>query len=389
MSQPTSTVAAFATTGPGLEPILRAELESLGYGGVRPGVSGVAFRPDRHGLERACLALRTAHRVMWTLGGVDGSSAEALYRSARQLARWSGLIPPGATFAIAATARNNDVLRDQRYVGQVLKDAIVDAIRDDRGNRPDVNVEDPDVLIRVSLSGRQGIVSLDAGGKTSLHARGYRTDAGEAPLRETLASALLDLAEWDPREPLVDPMCGAGTICLEAALIGTRRAPGLVAMAHGRRYGFERWPGFRRDRLDRLVSTLEGEQRPADGLRIFGSDVSPAAIRQSRENLDRAGVGPAVAFTRADALHWTPPPEGEPGLIITNPPYGARLGTPRDVLDLYSDFGRHLRAVARGWRVAILAPTPREAEALGIPHLRWFNMKNGDIAIIACLGRIP
>jgi putative N6-adenine-specific DNA methylase len=389
MSQPTSAVSAFATTGPGLEPLLRAELEALGYGGLKSGVSGVSFRTDRHGLERACLTLRTVHRVLWTLGGVDGSSADSLYRTTRELVRWSGLVPPDATFAVAATVRNNPALRDQRYVALVVKDAIVDALRDDRGTRPDIDVEDPDILVRVSLSGRQGIVSLDAGGKTSLHARGYRTDAGEAPLRETLAAALLMLSEWHPGEPLVDPMCGAGTLAIEAALLGVRRAPGLVARSHGRSYGFERWPGFRPDRLARLVAALEADQRPAEGLRILGSDVSSAAIRQSRENADRAGLDrEALAFHRADALNWTPGSDTPPGLIVANPPYGARLGGPREALALYAAFGRHLREVARGWRVAILAPTPREAEALGIPHLRWFNLKNGELAIIACLGEV-
>ncbi len=389
-ASPTSTIGAFATTAPGLEPVLARELGAGGWSGVRVGRSGVSFETDRHGLERACLTLRTAHRVLWTLGGVDASSSVALHRSLRDLVRWQGLIPPARTFAIDATARNNEALRDQRYVARVAKDAIVDAVRDATGDRPSVNLDDPDIIVRVSVSGRQGIVSLDASGRDSLHARGYRVEAGEAPLRETLAAGLIALTEWSPREALVDPMCGAGTLAIEAALIGLDRAPGLVARAHGGRYGFERWQGFKAERIERLVAGLEAAERVAPaGLRIHGGDIAPALVRTSRENADRAGVAAAISFARADALHFTPP-AGDPGVIVANPPWGERLGAGRGTPEgFYRDFGAHLMRVAPGWRVGILAPSPREAEALGIPHLRWVDLKSGDLPIIACLGRIP
>jgi len=305
------------------------------------------------------------------------------------LVRWQGLIGPGKTFVVAATTRNNEALRDHRYVARVTKDAIVDAIRAANCERPSVDFENPDVVVRVSISGRQGIVSLDASGPRSLHARGYRTEAGEAPLRETLAYGLLALAEWNTAEPLVDPMCGSGTIPIEAALYALDRAPGLVAFDHGRRFGFETWAGFKQTRLTELVAELRvAEQEVPPGLRIFGSDVLPAEVRMSRQNAERAGVAHATAFTRADAFHWRPASD-ERGLIITNPPYGARLDPGVTPERFYADIGKHLMDVAPGWRVAILAPGPREAEALGIPHLGWVNLHNGDIPIIACLGTIP
>jgi 23S rRNA G2445 N2-methylase RlmL len=389
MSQPALPIQAFATTAPGLEPVLKHELLTHGYQQVRPGISGVSFRTDRHGLERACLVLRTAHRVLWNLGTLDASSAERLYRSARDVVRWAGFIPPTRTFVIDATARNNEALRDSRFVARVVKDAIVDAVRDAAGERPNVDFEHPDVVVRVSVSGRQGIINLDAAGTHSLHARGYRTVAGEAPLRETLAAGLLQLAEWQPQEPLVDPMCGSGTLAIEAALIGLKVAPGLVAVGCGRRFGFETWPGFRRERLDAMLAALRAESVAVPGgLRIHGSDVQAPEVRMARENADRAGVGPAVSFMRADAFHWRPAGD-VPGLLVTNPPYGARLQPGGEPAEFYADFGRHLRSAAPGWRVAILAPGPREAEALGIPHLRWVNLKNGDLSIIACIGQIP
>lgn len=389
MSQTASSIAAFATTAPGLEPILATELRDAGFGRNRIGGSGVSFHTDRHGLERACLTLRSAHRVLWSLGGVDASSPEALLRTMGGLVRWQGLIGPGKTFVISATTRNNEALRDHRYVARVAKDAIVDAIRAATNDRPSVDFDNPDVVVRVSISGRQGIVSLDATGTRSLHARGYRTEAGEAPLRETLAYGLLALAEWDPREPLVDPMCGSGTIPIEAALYALNRAPGLVAYEHGRRFGFENWAGFRQERLDGLLDQLRANvQDMPEGLRIFGSDIATPEIRIARENAARAGVAHATAFTRADAFNWRSAP-GERGLIITNPPYGARLDPGMPPQRFYAALGEHLMKAAPGWRVAILAPGPKEAEALAIPHLRWVNLHNGDIPIIACLGTIP
>ena len=153
MSQPALPIQAFATTAPGLEPVLKHELLTHGFQQVRPGQSGVSFRTDRPGLERACLVLRTAHRVLWNLGTLDASSADRLYRSVRDVVRWAGFVPPTRTFVIDATARNNDALRDSRFVARVVKDAIVDAVRDATGDRPNVDFEHPDVVVRVQQAG--------------------------------------------------------------------------------------------------------------------------------------------------------------------------------------------------------------------------------------------
>ncbi|MCA9518229.1 MAG: RNA methyltransferase, partial [Myxococcales bacterium] len=179
-------VPCFATTAPGLEPFLERELRELGFEGLSRGPSGVAFEADRLGFMRACLSLRTAHRVLRTLGTADASSPEALYASVRRLVDWPAMAPPDKTLAVYATARDS-VFRDARLAGLTVKDAVVDAVRDALGARPSVDTKDPDLLLRVGVKGRHAVVSLDGAGKDSLHARGYRRDAGEAPLRETLA----------------------------------------------------------------------------------------------------------------------------------------------------------------------------------------------------------
>jgi len=386
-SPPAPRWRAFATTTPGLETVLADELVAHGYERVQRGVAGASFMATRHGLERACLVLRVAHRVLWTLGDIDASDAESLYAGVRRLVAWEGFIPPDKTFAIRATARDNPAFRDARFVGMKAKDAIVDQVRDTCGTRPSVDVQDPDVQVRVAVSGRRGVVSLDLAGVTSLHERGYRRDAGEAPLRESVAAGMLALAGQTEEELVFDPCCGSGTLLIEAALRARHVAPGIVAR---RAYGFERWVGFDRARLEAARDELRREAR-FGRVRYLGTDISGDVLQVARDNATRAGVSDDIRLMLRDATQWTPErdfPAG-PGLIVTNPPWGERLGDKPEADRRLGELGRRWREVLPGWRAAVLVGDRQQAPLLGLGDTRLVPIENGGLSVTLVLGRVP
>jgi putative N6-adenine-specific DNA methylase len=276
MSQPANRHPVFVTTSPGLEQALLRELKGLGFDDLSKGRAGVSLRTDRSGLERLTASTRLGHRVLWQLAEVAAQDGDTLHRATRDAVRWAGLIPPGPdgakTFAVHATCRDTPAFRDSRFAGLRVKDAICDSIRDQTGRRPDVAADDPDVFVRVSIVRGRGVISLDAAGKVSLHARGYRNDSGEAPLRETLAAALTSIAGWDGSSPLIDPMCGSGTILIEAALARLGVLPAHLSSLRPA-YGFTRWPGFRADRFDAWLGSIPRVAALPEGARVIGADI--------------------------------------------------------------------------------------------------------------------
>ena len=378
MSQPVKLLKAFVTTAPGLERVLKDELRSLGVAQPHQGRAGCACQVDRAGLERLTLSLRTAHRVLWTLGDVDAVDAERLYRSSRDLVRWQGLGPIDKTFAVMATCRDTPAFHDARFVALKVKDAIVDAVRDALGLRPSVS-DDPDVLVRVSVAHGRGVVSLDLAGKIGLHARGYRTEAGEAPLRESLAAALPMLAGWDRRLPLVDPMCGSGTILIEAALAARGVVPGALRAD----YGFMRWPGFKASRHAALLESLRKAASPRAAVAISGYDLDPAVLEIARRNAQRAHVADDVSLAHGDARTLTGVPEA--GLLVTNPPWGARLGDAAATLELLHALAAHWVTLGR-WRGAVLVPDAEAGRALGLRDARFIQLEAGGREVLLATG---
>lgn len=383
----TSSIECFATTSPGLEQVLRAELRELGYTDPRVGGAGCSFRTDRVGLERATARLTTAHRVLWTLGEVDASNAETLYQSVGQLVRWVGLIPVDKTFAVFATARDNHALHDHRFVALRIKDAIVDAVRaaDPEGRRPSVDADQPDVVVRVSVVRGRGIVSLDAAGRTSLHARGYRQEAGMAPLRESLAAAIVRLVEWSGQGPLVDPMCGSGTLVIEAA----RAVRGLLPGVTRDDYGFMRWPGFRKERYEAWRAELTAQVKTwpealAGG--VLGVDLDAEVIAVARENAARAGVGEDVRLEVGDA-RTVAAPAGR-GVLVTNPPWGVRMGDGAASGDLLGAVADHWRQAFAGWKAAVLVPDRELARSLGLELGRLVELESGGRDVLLAIGQV-
>jgi putative N6-adenine-specific DNA methylase len=363
----------FATTSMGLERVLAGELKRLGARGVRPGGGGVSFRGDRALMMAACVSLRTAHRVLWMLGEFPCPTLDALYDGVRDVARWTGLMGPEHTLAVHATTRES-AIGDTRILAMKTKDAIVDAIRDSVGTRPSVDRRDPDVRIHLRLSRDRAFIGLDAAGE-SLHVRGYRLEAGVAPLRETLAAGMLALLGWDGSSTLVDAFCGSGTLPIEAALIAGRRDPGLL----GRRYGFERWPGHKPERLEALLDEAEARVRPSS-FSIRGYDTSAAAVAKGWANVERAQVQSRVTLTKADARQLRAP-DGAPGLLVGNPPYGERMGDAASLVPLYEELGRTLRRSFRGWRVGMLFADERHHAAMGLECKRTWRLRQGPLDI--------
>ena len=395
MSQPDNRLRAFVTTSPGLEPALVGELAELGFRDLKKGRAGVSLATDRQGLERLTVSTRLGHRVLWQVADVLATDGDTLYRQARDAVRWAGLIPAtGAapkTFAVSATCRDTPAFRDSRYAALRVKDAICDAVRAAQGERPNVDVDDPDVSVRVSIAGGRGIISLDAAGRQSLHARGYRTDKGEAPLRETLAAALPVLAGWDLQSPLVDPMCGSGTIVIEAALRAYGVLPAALSGLRGG-WGFMRWPGHRPERFARLLADMSGTSGDAArGEVIAGAELDAAALATARVNAERAGVAGRIELLQGDARdreHIARLARGDRGLFVTNPPWGRRLGPGNDPAELVVAAMDAWREVKPGWRVAILLPDDGTAQALKMKKPRLVPLEAGALAVTLAVGEL-
>jgi putative N6-adenine-specific DNA methylase len=363
-------VRFFATAAKGTEPALRDELRELRLRGVRADRGGVHFEGAMLDAARACLWSRVAVRVLLEVAVFEARDGEALYAGARAV-DWTAWMTPRTTVAVRATCRSSQLTHSQ-FVAQKTKDAVVDALRDRLGERPSVDRDDPDGLLAVHVARDVATVYLDVGG-ASLHERGWRAKAGAAPLRETLAAAVLRLSGWDRAKPLVDPMCGAGTLAIEAAAWSRRMAPGLARP----RFGFERWASHD-DAERRAVTAMRAEARAAvlpEGPRVLACDVDPRAVDLARDNARRAGV--TLSVERRDVRDLAP--LEPPGFVVSNPPYGERLAADAA---LYDELARALRRM-EGHTVALLAGTPdipaAMRRAIHRDADRWWLLYNGPI----------
>ena len=356
----------FATAAKGTEPALRDELRELRMPRVRADRGGVHFEGDLADGARACLWSRVAARVLVEVASFEAADAGALYEGARAV-DWTPWLTPRTTLAVRAACRSSR-LTHTAFIAQKTKDAIVDTLRDRFGARPSVDRDDPDVGVAVHVARDHATLYLDAGG-ASLHERGWRARSGAAPLRETLAAAVVRLSGWDRKRPLVDPLCGAGTLAIEAAAWSRRIAPGL-----GRaRFGLERWAGHD-DTARAMMRDLREHARAAalrDGPVVRACDADERAVERTRENARAAGVEIVVERRDARAIAPLEPP----GTVATNPPYGARLDADPA---LYDDLARSFRRL-HGHTIAMLAGTPALGRAMGQEPLRWWILHNGPI----------
>ena len=368
----------FVSTARGLADLLADELRALGVESVRPAAAGVAFRGPLEQAYRACLWSRTASRVLLTLGHLDGGSPDALYQSLLALP-WEEHLSPDGTLAVDVDGAS-EVFRHTRFAAQRVKDGVVDRLRSVHGRRPSVRFEHPDLRLRLHLDGAAATLSLDLSGEP-LHRRGYRLDGVEAPLRENLAAGILLRAGWPAIAAaggaLLDPMCGSGTLPIEAALIAGDRAPGL----RREHWGFTGWLGHRPAMWRRLLD--EAEQRAAAGSHrlppILGFDQDRRAVQAARANAERAGVDERLRFETRTLEELSAPRDTTPGLVLVNPPYGHRLGEPAALPSLYRLLGERLRTTFADWQAAVFTADATLAAALSLRPRRTHVLWNGPI----------
>jgi len=369
---------AFVATVPrGLADLLARELESVGAQNTRERSAGVSFSGTLETGYRACLWSRTASRVLLQLAEFEAASADEFYAGARAV-DWIAHIDPARTIACEFTGAHPSIT-NSHFGALRLKDAVCDRLRDDTGTRPDVELTRPAVRLHAHASGTHVTLSIDLAGE-GLHRRGYRTEAGEAPLRENLAAGILLRARWpeaaERGAEFLDPMCGSGTLVIEAAMIAARRAPGL------RRdyFGFLGWKGHDADLWQRLKMQAAEDAATDVASIIRGSDIDQRALTIAAANAERAGVTALVRFER-HAVANVRPLTDQPGLICTNPPYGERLGDEVRARMLYADIGRSLRAHFVGWDAALLAAAPEAAHELRLRSYRVHELWNGAIPV--------
>jgi putative N6-adenine-specific DNA methylase len=360
----------FATTGKGVEEVLAGELLRLGFAEAAAEKGGVRFTGEMADCWRANLWLRTANRVLVPLASFTCATPQELYDGVRTVP-WARYLTPEMTLAVDCSLRDS-TLTHSGFVALKTKDAIVDEVRDRCGRRPNVDTRDPGLRVNVHLAKDRCTVSLDSSG-APLDRRGYRLERTEAPLRETLAAALVELSGWDGAVPLADPMCGSGTILIEAAMKSARRAPGLLRSG----FGFQRWPGFDRSLWGSLVAEARGEALPALPVPLLGCDRSAPALAIARQNARRAGVEGMLTLARRELDDFAPPSGS--GVLIFNPPYGDRLDEVEALKPLYRQIGDVMKQRCTGYTAYLLTGSQELAKCVGLKASRRFVLFNGPI----------
>jgi putative N6-adenine-specific DNA methylase len=365
----------FATTARGTEDLLAEELTELGATKVRQDRGGVRFSANLDEALRICLWTRIAMRVLYPLGEFVSKGAEGLYDAAAAVP-WEEHLTSDSTFMVEATLRNSEHTHSG-FVGLKIKDAIADRLRTRLGSRPDVDTRDPVFRVVAHLAKEKLSLSLDLCGEP-LHRRRYRVSPTVAPLKETLAAAVLRAAKYIGEEPLLDPLCGSGTLAIEAGLIATHRAPGLM-----RAFAVERWPHLgaeARSKLDALRRDARADERKAP-CPIYGLDRDEEAVDAATKNVAAANLVQEVQVIQADATKSLPIPTEFPGVLITNPPYGDRLkaGGQKGMKTFYYQIGESFRRLA-GWRMAILSGNEAFESAFHMRPSGKRSLWNGPIA---------
>ena len=377
----------FAIVAPGLEVLALAEAQALGVPAtIEEGGGGLAWRGDLRSVLLANVGLRIASRVLVRVASFEARSFVELERHARQIP-WTRMVNANGSVRFRVTCRKSRLYHSDA-VAQRLGDAVLRAVpgaRVERAratNADDDSTPDEDAqLFVVRMFHDRCTVSVDTSGEL-LHRRGWRQETAKAPLRETLAAALLAAVGWDGSAPLVDPLCGSGTIVIEGALMARGTPPGAK-----RRFAVERWPGVPPTLGAWVRNELAGRGAVAQLPVIAGSDRDEGAVRAATANAERAGVKEDVTLA-VHTLSAAAFPEAERGFVVTNPPYGVRVGDVDRVRNLWARFGQVLRERAPGWRVALLSPDPVLERQLGIPLRLAAQTSNGGIPVRLVVGEV-
>lgn len=373
----------FVTCPKGLEYLLEDELQTLGMEPVQNAPAGVWANGTLEAGYRACLWSRLANRVILHLTDVDATSADRMLGGVTDIP-WEDHVPVTGSLRVNFVGQNDEI-RNTQFGAQRVKDGIVDRLRTASGQRPSVDAKDPDVTVSARLHRGKLSVGIDLSGE-SLHKRGYRTEKGAAPLKENLAAALLIRSGWPDIAraggDFLDPMCGSGTLVIEAAMMAMDLAPGRKRD----QWGFTRWPGHDAElwlglRQEAERRAHEGRQNTAQQqIRFLGSDQDPKVIATARNNAQRAGLGEQLTLERRD-IEALPEVTGQkaPGLVLLNPPYGERLSELKELGTLYRSLGEAVKRALPGWRLGVFTGAPEYGKSLGLRSYKQYRLYNGKL----------
>lgn len=356
-----------AKTFYGLEEVLAEEIVNLGGDDVEIGRRAVFFKGDKRLMYKANLHLRTALRILKPIKAFRAKTADEIYENLRKV-DWEAYMDIKQTFTVD-TVLFSDTFKNSQYLTYRVKDAIADSFNAKYGKRPSVRLVNPDIYVHLHISQEMCTLCMDSSGE-SLHKRGYRTEQTEAPLNEVLAAGMLLLAGWKGQTNFIDPMCGSGTLPIEAALIALNIPAGI----YRQRFAFQSWKDYDADLFDEIYD--EDTQRPFE-YKIYGSDISRQAIAIATRNVERAGLKKYINL-KVKPIQEILTTVGNEGLLMTNPPYGERL-KPEDLMGLYADLGERLKHVFTGYQAWILSYRKECFDHIGLRHSKRFFLMNGSL----------
>ena len=351
----------------GLEDVLAAELIALGANNVEIGRRMVSFTGDKKLLYKANFCLRTALRVLKPIADFKAQSSDEVYEQVKKI-DWTRYLGNKKTFAVDAVV-HSETFTHSKFVAYRTKDAIMDFFEERNEDKPAVRVTNPDIQIHIHISHKDCTVALDSSGE-SLHKRGYRVDQTEAPLSEVLAVGMLLKAGWNGQCNFIDPMCGSGTLLIEAALIALNIPPGIFR----EKFAFERWEDFNEE-LFQSITEDDSTEREFN-YKIYGSDISAQAIAVAAKNVKNAGLTKYIELEVKPFQQYTTAPEK--GMIVTNPPYGERLNT-HDLMSLYSMMGERMKHVFQGYDIWILSSNREGFDNIGLKPSEKIKLINGAL----------
>lgn len=356
-----------AKTFMGLEPVLAQELTELGANNVQIGRRVVSFTGDQEMMYRANFQLHTAIRILKPIKHFTARSADDVYEATKTV-DWSQYILPGKTFSVDSVVYSEE-FRNSRFVTYKVKDAIVDQFRERFGNRPNISVSNPDVRLHIHISDDDATLSLDSSGE-SLHRRGYRQESVEAPLNEVLAAGMILMTGWRGETDFIDPMCGSGTLLIEADLIARNMSPGIFR----KEFAFEKWPDFDKELLD---SIYNDDSRERDFTHhIYGYDVDMKAVNTALLNVRAAGLTKDISVAQQDFKDFKKP--AQEAIMVMNPPYGERISTP-NLLGTYKMIGERLKREFAGNTAWILSYREECFEQIGLKPSLKIPLYNGSL----------
>lgn len=355
-----------AKTLAGLENVLADEIRALGAESVVVERRAVSFTGDQELMYKANFHLRTAIKILKPIAEFEVNNRDELYDHAKEIP-WTNYLALGKSFAIDPTVQS-EMFVNSMFASLRVKDAIADQFRETTGKRPSVNADNPDIRINVYLMNNHCIISLDSSGE-SLHKRGYRIAQGEAPISEVLAAGMIMLTGWHGEKDFLDPMCGSGTLLIEAAMIAKGIPPGMYRKS----FGFELWPDFD----EKLFAEIyNGEYEKEFNFRIFGSDISAKDIAIARANIKNASLSKVIELQVQDVVNLEPPFGN--GIIITNPPYGERM-KPSSIIELYTSIGNTLKNKFTGFEAWIISSSIDGLKSIGLKPAKKIELYNGSL----------